>query len=351
MGDHSLQPPSVREVRAELPDGCRQKSTLKGVSLVAVTLAAYLATLVGAASSGSLWVAVPASILNGLSIAALFVLGHDACHLSLTPKSALNKIMGRLVFLPSLQPFTSWEHTHNGLHHAWTNVQGKDPAYAPFSKPQFDALPFHRRLLERVYRTLPGMCLLHLVEIWLKTEMLPTGSKKPKGRQLRFHLDRLLVFGFVATELLLLTWWGHYEPTRTVVLGFVLPILVWHWFAGLFTFLQHTHPRVPWYSSEDDYTFYAGQVRSAVHVELPRRFEQLFHNVMQHTAHHVDPKIPLYNLVDSQKHLEDTYVNEITTVRLNVKNALWTMRTCKLFDYKNHQWLSFSGKPLTEPLI
>jgi omega-6 fatty acid desaturase (delta-12 desaturase) len=195
------------------------------------------------------------------------------------------------------------------------------------------------------------MCLLHFIEIWLKTELLPTGWRRPKGRQLRFHLDRLLVLCFLAGELCLLIWWGGFRTVRPVMLGFVLPILVWHWIAGLFTFLQHTHPRVPWYSSEDDYNFYAGQVRSAVHVELPRRFEQLLHNVMQHTAHHVDPKIPLYNLVDSQKHLEATYGSEITIVRLNLKNALWTMRTCKLFDYKTHQWLSFNGKPLTEPLI
>lgn len=41
----------------------------------------------------------------GLLIGRLFILGHDACHQSLTRHRRLNRWLERLVFLPSLTPY------------------------------------------------------------------------------------------------------------------------------------------------------------------------------------------------------------------------------------------------------
>ncbi len=57
-------------------------------------------------------------VLAGLLIARLFIIGHDACHQSLTPRRGLNKWLGRLTFLPSLTPYSLWEVGHNVVHHA-----------------------------------------------------------------------------------------------------------------------------------------------------------------------------------------------------------------------------------------
>jgi omega-6 fatty acid desaturase (delta-12 desaturase) len=71
---------------------------------------------------------------------------------------------------------------------------------------------------------------------------------------------------------------------------------------------------------------------------------------MEHTAHHADPRVPLYNLEKAQKHLEETY-GEIVVVPFTFTGFLNTLRTCRLFDYENHRWLDWNGKPTTESLL
>ena len=72
----------------------------------------------------SWWVRVFASLVGGLWIARLFVIGHDACHGSYTPNKTLNKWIGRIAFLPSLTPYSLWEIGHNLAHHGFTNLEG-----------------------------------------------------------------------------------------------------------------------------------------------------------------------------------------------------------------------------------
>jgi omega-6 fatty acid desaturase (delta-12 desaturase) len=136
-----------------------------------------------------------------------------------------------------------------------------------------------------------------------------------------------------------------------VMLGIILPFLGWNWLMGFVVFQHHTHPKVPWYGNEDDWTFYAGQVQSVVHVELPRPIELILHNIMEHTAHHVDPRIPLYNLEDAQKKLEEAYEADLVVFPFTVGGYFKTLRACRLFDYENFRWLDWDGTPTTEPLL
>ena len=240
-----------------------------------------------------------AAVVNSVCIAALFVIAHDAAHGSLTPVPYLNRLIGRLSFLPSLQPLTSWEHTHNGLHHAWTNVRGKDPGYAPFTKEEFDDFSFSRRLLERFYRTALGLGLFYFVEVWWKFEIFPARERRCIRSFWKFQADRLLIIAYFTTEVTVLLHFTklstrHFEAEAMIILiGVVLRYAIWNWIIGFITFQHHTHQSVCWYKNENDWSFFAGQIRSSVHLQFPRIVEMVLHNVLDHTAHHVDPKIPL----------------------------------------------------------
>ena len=144
-------------------------------------------------------------------------------------------------------------------------------------------------------------------------------------------------------------WWA--VTIELILAGVIVPFLLWNWLMGFVVFQHHTHPRVPWYGNEDDWSFYAGQVQSVVHIEMPRPVELVLHNIMEHTAHHVDPRIPLYNLEDAQKKLEHAYAGDIVVVPFTWRGYFHTLRTCRLFDYANHCWLDWNGSPTTEPLL
>ena len=92
--------------------------------MVALMLTNYGGSLAGVALVDAAGGKLAFGILLGLSISFLFVIGHDACHDSLTPSHRLNQWLGRLCFMPTLHPFVCWELGHNRLHHGTTNLRG-----------------------------------------------------------------------------------------------------------------------------------------------------------------------------------------------------------------------------------
>ena len=68
---------------------------------------------------------------------------------------------------------------------------------------------------------------------------------------------------------------------------------------------------------------------------------------MDHTAHHVNTRVPLHNLPACQKALEGVDPS-IIVHRLRWCGLLRTLSVCRgLYDYENHRWLDFSGRPTT----
>lgn len=278
-------------------------------------------------------------------------MGHDACHGSLTRRPLLNRVLGRLAFVHSLHPYTSWKHSHNGLHHGWTNVRGKDIVFVPFSKKEYDRLPGWRRWGERRFRSPLGLPLFYFFTIWLPYEVFPGPDRAPRGRDLVwFQLDRLFVLGYLAlliAGLLAAATVTGQSLAILLVLGLVLPQLVFQTAMSFVSYVHHTHVRAPWYESADDYVYFNSQVRSTVHSEFPAPIEFVLHRILDHTAHHSDPRVPLYNLHLTQAALERLYPLEVIHEPWSLGNFLRTMRTCRLYDYESLRWLDWDGTPLT----
>jgi omega-6 fatty acid desaturase (delta-12 desaturase) len=139
------------------------------------------------------------------------------------------------------------------------------------------------------------------------------------------------------------------EAAAIIALAVLVPFLTFTWLIGFATFQHHTHPRVLWYADVDEWNFYRSQVQGTVHVVFPRWIEVLLHNIMEHTAHHVDTKVPLYNLTDAQRQLEETFGDEVITEPFSFRGLRRTFASCCLYDFSMHQWLDFDGTPTTEP--
>jgi omega-6 fatty acid desaturase (delta-12 desaturase) len=182
----------------------------------------------------------------------------------------------------------------------------------------------------------------------------------PKVKRPIHAFDRVLVGSFFIFQIVILLAFGHASSLGIgspilagavlLAVGIVAPYLFWNWCMGFVIYLHHTHPEVPWFGDKEQWTFFAGQVGCVVHVELPRPIELFLHNILDHTAHHVDPKIPLYNLPDAQRRLEDAYPEQIKVVPFTLGGFRRTLKTCRLYDYDTHQWLDYDGVPLSEPI-
>jgi omega-6 fatty acid desaturase (delta-12 desaturase) len=347
--------PSVREIKSAIPQEARTRSSARGVLVFAFAFLFWLGAFAGVLLAPTWLIKFLSGGVLGLGIAVLFVLGHDACHGALTPNRRLNGWLGRIAFLPSLHPFVAWEYSHNVLHHGWTNLRGRDPVYVPFSKAEFDQLPRWRRTLERVYRSMLGVGLMYLVEVWWKLELFPAPNHRKKiDERGSFRLDRALVLAFAVLQIvavLLLSkvpessQAGAATMIGLIAVSVLWPFAAWNWLMGFFTYQHHTHPTVAWYANVDDWSFFDGQVRGTVHVEFPWLIEFVLNNIMQHTAHHVDPRIPLYNLKESQAELERKFADAMVVEHWTLRGYRDLFRICQLYDYEGRQWLDFDGRP------
>ena len=132
------------------------------------------------------------------------------------------------------------------------------------------------------------------------------------------------------------------EAVGLVLVGFALPYAAWNWFIAFMIFQQHTHPRIPWYSERDlpMPSYFEAQVKATPHVIFGAPFRWVMRHIMEHTAHHVDTKIPLYRLAGGQRELEAAFAG-IVVECFSVKNLCRTLSVCHLYDYQNHRWLGF----------
>jgi omega-6 fatty acid desaturase (delta-12 desaturase) len=119
---------------------------------------------------------------------------------------------------------------------------------------------------------------------------------------------------------------------------------IWDWLMGVAILLHHTHPRVCWYDDPDEWAFFAAQVRGTVHVEFPRPLGAVLHHIMEHTAHHIDPRIPLYRLPAAQHVIERRFPENVIRTRFSLGNLCHFLSRCQLYDYHRRCWVTFDGR-------
>ena len=82
---------------------------------------------------------------------------------------------------------------------------------------------------------------------------------------------------------------------------------------------------------------------ATAHVRLPLGIDRLMHNIMEHNAHHVNPRIPMFRLRGAQSLLRERQAGDVRVYRLGWTNYMDCVRRCKLYDFANHTWLDFRG--------
>ncbi len=323
------------------------KNTFHALALVVTDLVLFSALLSAAVLLTDPLLQVLAGIMTGLVIGRLFILGHDACHQSLTGHRGLNRWIGRLVFMPSLTPYSLWDVGHNVVHHGYTNLKDFDFVWQPPSLETYQSMPAWRRLRERIYRSGWAPGLYYALEIWWKRMYFPSRQIMPTRRVI-FTADCLLVTGVAIAWLAALVYGAVVTGQSTAWLmgvAFVLPLFVWNALIGFVVYVHHTHTQVDWYDNKRDWSAASPFVSTTVHLTFGSGVGTFLHNIMEHTAHHVDMGVPLYRLKKAQALLEAKLPGRIIIQPFSWAWYFKTARACKLYDFEQRCWTDFAGRP------
>ncbi|MDE3010802.1 MAG: fatty acid desaturase [Pseudomonadota bacterium] len=327
------------------------RSTATALLLLAFDVALFSGTIALTVLAQSLALKLLAGVAAGLLTGRLFILGHDACHQSFTPHRGLNRVLGRIAFLPSLTPYSLWDVGHNVVHHGYTNLKGFDFVWAPLTLAEYLALPAWRRTLERIYRSGWGAGIYYFIEMWWLRMYFPR-SAYLGARRAVFTRDCLLVTAFA------LAWIGGLgvaagatgqSALLLIATGFVLPFVVWNYMIGFVVYVHHTHTAVSWHDDKAVWAKAQPFVSTTVHLTFPCGIGAALHHIMEHTAHHVDMGVPLYRLEAAQQLLEDRLPGCIIVQPFSVRWYFETAQRCKLYDFQRHQWTDFDGRATAPP--
>jgi omega-6 fatty acid desaturase (delta-12 desaturase) len=73
---------------------------------------------------------------------------------------------------------------------------------------------------------------------------------------------------------------------------------------------------------------------------VPAAIGSWMHHIMEHPAHHLSSRIPLYHLKAAQRHLSEAGA-PFRRVPFTLAHYLRCVRTCKLHDYTAQSWIRF----------
>jgi omega-6 fatty acid desaturase (delta-12 desaturase) len=323
------------------------------IAFVLVELTLYAFAVMAAVLSASLAAKFGFAFLAGVLTATLAIIGHDSAHRGGTRYSWLNRLIGTLGFLPALHPLSRWAHHHNQVHHRYTAQIGVDNAYSPMTVADYRAASPARQAYYRFQRSVWGQPLFYLIDIWAPKIFVP-GARERSTFRARDYWDLAFVYVWLIALLAGLTWLSlHYGSTSSLaaafvnaaVFGLLIPFLVWNLFISFVTVIQHTGPDVKWSVPTGRPSTPEQKMHGTVRIIFPEAIDLLFHRLMQHTAHHLNPIIPLYSLKAAQLSLDEGHPDKVINVRWTPAYHVRLVRTCKLYDPDADGWCDFAFRP------
>jgi len=297
----------------------------------AVPFTLLLAAMFIAVQNGHFWALLLVPVCGGLLV-RLFMFQHDCGHGSFFPARWANNLLGGVLGVLTLTPYTAWRADHAVHHAGMGNLDRRGIGdITTLTLPEFRALPPLRRLGYRLYRHPLVMFGLGPFYLFFIANRIPHGA--PRGSRseslsvlgtnaalLAFLAGLVLVFGFVPV---LLVW---------------LPVALFGAISGVWLFyVQHQFPDTYW-ESQSEWNFQTAAMQGASFYDLPRPLHWITGNIGYHHIHHLSSKIPNYHL--RQCHLENAPLQ--AAPRLTFWQSLACARLV-LWDFDKRRLVSFKS--------
>jgi len=329
---------TLRQARDTISPACYERSAARALGWLAFDAVLYLGAMAGVFVAPAP-VAVAFGVLAGCAVAFLFVWGHDAAHGALFASKRWSEVLGTAAMLPSLQMYRLWSFGHNKVHHGFTSLSTIDWIWRPMTPAEWQAATRWRRVVYRLERH-PGTCALHyLVRVWWAG--MVRFRPDPRARRTRgFRTSQagMAIFA-LAFSVVAYRYAGGWVGVLAAV---VVPFGVFTYFIALFVYLHHTHPDIPFFVDRKEWNATVGQLGCSTVVRCSRLAELLTHNILVHTPHHVDTRIPFYNLRRAYADLAPTYGHIVVEYRFRWSTVRSIFKQCKLFDFETKTWHRFS---------
>jgi omega-6 fatty acid desaturase (delta-12 desaturase) len=247
-----------------------------------------------------------------------FVVFHDCAHGSLLPSKRANAYLGRVLGLLVLSPFARWRHDH-AVHHATSGDLDRRGVgdLITLTSSEYLARSWRGRLAYRAMRNPLVMFGIGPIIAMIIGPRIATRSQRPRMRNSVLGTD--VALAAIAGALCWLIGWDKFLLIWAPPAMLAGSIGIW-----LF-YVQHQFEDAYWQQADDwDYTEAA--LRGSSYLRLPKILQFFTGNIGLHHVHHLNARIPNYNL--QRAHDENEIFRSVPTLSLfdglrAVKLKLW----------------------------
>ena len=258
-----------------------------------------------------------------------FILFHDCTHGSLLPSKRANAWLGVALGLLVYAPFLRWRHDH-AIHHATSGDLNRRGAgdVRTLTVAEYTALAPRARLAYRVFRNPLVMFGIGPIVALLIGPRLVARDARPRMRRSVLGTNVALAL-LVGTACWLLGW--------SSFLLVQAPTVLLAGSAGIWLFyVQHQFEDTYWQDA-DSWSYADAALRGSSYLKLPKVLQFFSGNIGLHHVHHLNARIPNYNL--QRAHDENPIFHDVPTLTLT--DGLRSVRL-KLWDEERRRLVTFA---------
>ena len=326
---HAIQADRLAD---SIPKDLLKSNVWRGLLGFFTSYALYVGGIVGLILAPHWALYLPLWVLCGLGGWGLHCIAHDCGHNSFSRSKALNIVVGHLALLPLAYPFMAWKHVHS-LHHMHTNSLEMDTDWKPVSVGAYERLSTWDRIV--YFSTRTWAFWAGTINYWVVSGIRPAFFPK---RETRVHAWASLIVvlavvgAYIAAMAAFTGWWG-------VVLYVLMPWVAIHaWFSAT-TLMHHTTQEIPFLAASD-WNLNASRLLTTTDFVYPKWLHFLTHNISIHTAHHVLPLVPFYNLPKAQAALKAAYPGLVRERKFRFSELWKILRECHFYDERTGYYVT-----------
>lgn len=279
----------------------------------------------------------PMAVVAAGFMVRIFILFHDCTHQSFVKTSKGNDLIGKILGILVYTAYEPWKKEHSIHHGAVGNLDRRGVGDIwTLTTDEYKASPVYRRFLYRLFRH-PAF-LFTVAPVFLFTILQRIPKKTATSREVKNIWMTNLVLLVLGIGLSLLFGW------KTVVLYQLLTIAVAS-SAGVWLFyVQHQFEEVYWEKGED-WDVAEAALKGSTFYKLPLVFEWISGYIGYHHIHHLNARIPNYNLKPCYKEIHELQQIKTVTLLESFKLAaleFYDEKAKRLITYRQYRKLYFS---------
>jgi omega-6 fatty acid desaturase (delta-12 desaturase) len=276
----------------------------------------------------SYWLTLGISVFAAAWHIRIFILFHDCTHGSFFKSQRANRIMGYITGILTFTPFEQWRRSH-AVHHATVadlDRRGVGDVWM-LTVSEYLSASWFKRLAYRIYRNPFVMFGLGPTAVFVFGHRLPhKGAKKPE--RFSVHITNLAILAILALVTVTI-------GIKTYLL-ILTPVMILAGAGGVWLFyVQHQFEGVYW-ARHENWNPLQAAIDGSSYYKLPKVLQWITGSIGLHHIHHIQPRIPNYNLQECQDEVPELQEVEPLTIRKSL-SALWL----NLWDEKNKILVSF----------